>query len=59
MIQKSDPADVYLLKVNNRNTRARCEICLKSTIKNQNDTTGHVINFEHVIAGWGKLVSLE
>ena len=35
------PADIYLLKVNNRNTRIRCEICSKLTL-----------NFEHVIAGW-------
>ena len=27
------PASIYLLKVNNRNTRTRCEICLKLTIK--------------------------
>ena len=27
------PAGIYLLKVNNRNTRARCEICSKLTIK--------------------------
>ena len=26
-------ADIYLLKVNNRNTRTRCEICSKLTIK--------------------------
>ena len=26
-------ADSYLLKVNNRNTRAMCEICSKLTIK--------------------------
>ena len=26
-------ANIYLLKVNNRNTRKRCEICLKLTIK--------------------------
>ena len=25
------PTDIYLLKVNNRNTRARCEICSKLT----------------------------
>ena len=29
----SNPVDIYLLKVNNRNTRARCEICSKLTIK--------------------------
>ena len=27
------PAGIYLLKVNNRNTRTRCEICSKLTIK--------------------------
>ena len=26
-------ADIYLLKVNNRNTRTRCEICSNLTIK--------------------------
>ena len=27
------PADIYLLKVNNRNFRTRCEICSKLTVK--------------------------
>ena len=27
------PANINLFKVNNRNTRKRCEICLKLTIK--------------------------
>ena len=27
------PAGIYLLKVNNRNTRTRCEICSKLAIK--------------------------
>ena len=27
------PAGIYLLKVNSRNTRKRCEICSKLTIK--------------------------
>ena len=29
----SYPFSIYLLKVNNRNTRTRCEICSKLTIK--------------------------
>ena len=29
----TNPAAIYLLKVNNRNTRTRCEICSKLTIK--------------------------
>ena len=28
-----NPAGIYLLKVNNRNTRTGCEICSKLTIK--------------------------
>ena len=27
------PAGIYLLKVNNRNTRTKCEICSKLTVK--------------------------
>ena len=30
---KDNPASIYLLKVNNRNTRTSCEICTKLTIK--------------------------
>ena len=30
---KHIPGDIYLLKVNNRNTRGRCEICSMLTIK--------------------------
>ena len=30
---KLDPAMIYLFKVNNRNTRKRCQICSKLTIK--------------------------
>ena len=59
-----DPVGLYLLKVKNRNTRTRREICLKLTIK-----TGvvlvslllaftpcsnvSIVNVEHVIADWG------
>ena len=30
---KTIPVGIYVLKVNNRNTRTRCEICSKLTIK--------------------------
>ena len=30
---QTEPAGNYMLKVNNRNTRARCEICSKLIIK--------------------------
>ena len=33
IFSSSNPAGIYLLKVNNRSTRTRCEICSKSTIK--------------------------
>ena len=29
----SNPAGIFLLKINNRNTRRKCEICSKLTIK--------------------------
>ena len=32
-IDFDNPAGIYLLKVNNRNTRTRCVICSKLTIK--------------------------
>ena len=51
------PADIYLLKVDNRNTRKRCEICSKLTIKTPDTSftpysSVSIVNFEHVIAGW-------
>ena len=39
-IDRIDQAGIYLLKANNRNTRTRCEICSKLTIKfNVNNKT--------------------
>ena len=32
-IKSFNPAGIYLFKVNNRNTRTRCEICSKLIIK--------------------------
>ena len=62
------PADIYLLKVNNKNTGTRRKICSKLTIKTPERHHLHpsgvfVVNFEHissvsvdnfeqVIAGW-------
>ena len=48
-----DPAFIYLLKVNKRNTRRRCEICSKLTIKiperRQWCCSGiFIVNFEHI-----------
>ena len=47
------PASIYLLKVNNRNTRTRCEICSKLTIKTPEQSRWRhfdvfIVNFEHV-----------
>ena len=61
MLQKQigfNPAGIYLLKVNTRNNRTRCEICLKLTIKTQERRRclivkfqhfSQIVNFEHVI----------
>ena len=47
------PAGIYLLKVNNRNTRTRCEICSKLTLKTPQGRDGRrsgvfIVNFEHI-----------
>ena len=47
------PTNIYLLKVNNRNYRKRCEICSKLTMKTaelrQRRLSGvFIVNFEHI-----------
>ena len=47
------PAGIYLFKVNNRNTRTRCEICSKLTIKTPERRHWRrsgvfIVNFEHI-----------
>ena len=46
------PTNIYLLKVNNRNSRKRCEICSKLTIKTRERRRRRsgvfIVNFEHV-----------
>ena len=61
-------AGIYLLKVNNRNTRARFEVCSKLTTKtperrrsgvlivnfeHTSHLVSHIVNFEQVNAVWG------
>ena len=48
---------IYLLKVKNRNTRRRCEICSKLKIKTPERRHCHcsivsIVSFEHVIVRW-------
>ena len=48
-----NPAGIYLLKVNNRNTRTRCEICSKLTIKTPERRHWRrsgvfIVTFEHI-----------
>ena len=55
-----NPAGIYLLNVNNRNIRKRCEICSNSTIKvperrHWRRSCIFIVNFEHVIAGWERI----
>ena len=52
-IRKKIPAGIFLFKVNNRNTRTRCEICSKLTIntpeRRQWRRSGvFIVNFEHI-----------
>ena len=47
----SCPAGNYIFKVNNRNTRTRCEICSKLTIKipeRWRRSGTFIVNFEHI-----------
>ena len=56
------PTSIYLFKVKNENTRARCEICSKLKIRTPERHSGvfivnfehisHLVHFEHVNAGW-------
>ena len=47
-ISKMIPANIYLLKVNDRNTRTRREIYSKLKIKTSDDVAVFIVNFEHV-----------
>ena len=52
-IYSTDAAGIYLLKVNNRNIRIRCEIRLKETIKTPEQRQwrrfgAFILNFEHL-----------
>ena len=46
------PTNIYLFKVNNINTRKRCEICSKLTIKTELRELHRsgiiIVNFEHI-----------
>ena len=51
---KNIPVGIYLLKVNNRNTNTRCEICSKLTIKTPERhhwrrSGDFIVNFEHLL----------
>ena len=50
---RNNPVGIYLLKVSNRNTRTRCEMCSKLTIKTPEQRQWRpsgvfIINFEYV-----------
>ena len=52
-IRENIPSRHYLLKVNNRNTRTRCEICSKLTInaperRHWRGSGVFIVNFEHI-----------
>ena len=46
---KNSSTNIYLFTVNNSNTRKRCEICSKLTIKSpQRRSTVFIVNFEQI-----------
>ena len=52
-IERTNPAGIYLLKVDNGNNRERCEICSKLTIKTPGrrhwrHSDFFIVNFEHI-----------
>ena len=47
---KNSSTKIDLFAVNNSNTRKRCEICSKLTIKSpQRRSTVFIVNFEHIL----------
>ena len=53
LTRKNTPVGIYFLKVNNRNTKTKCEICSKLTIKTPEQRQWRpsgvfVVNFEHI-----------
>ena len=61
LVKQAIPVYNYMFKVNNRNTRTRCEICSKLTIKIPEDTCSSVsfVNFEQVNAGWDSVKMID
>ena len=46
---QNQTSNIYLSKVSNRDTRRRCEVCLKLTMKTPERLSGvFVVNFEHI-----------
>ena len=43
---RKDPANIYLFKFNNRNTKKRCEVCSKLTVTVHSSGVS-IVNFEH------------
>ena len=52
------PGGIYMLKISNRNTRTRCEICSELTIKTlERRQWISIVNFKHLIVGGDTSVS--
>ena len=52
LLENNFPANIYLFKINNRNTKKRCEICPKLTLRTperrERRRSGvFIVNFEH------------
>ena len=57
MFQRQNPADNYMCKFNNKNTKTRCEICSKLTIKTpEQRQRSYILN--KINAGWEESFNL-
>ena len=45
---RNNPSSNYMFRVNHRNTRKRCEICLKLTLKTPERSGVFIVNFENI-----------
>ena len=58
--KKSSLTYIYLFKVNNRNTRKRCEICSKLTITTlERLSTVFIVNFMHILRLFSSIYSVD
>ena len=51
-VRNNNPANIYLFKVNNINSRKRCERCSKLTIKTPKEVSASINYLEQINVSW-------